>query len=251
MSERYSRLFSLPENLYSVGAPVVIMAGALLKDNQTGKVLAQLKIQNIQDKTIKALTVKICPMDTVGRLLGKSVSYQYLDFNAAQDIYFGQKPPIVLPDTATRAFTVSVSEVIFVDNTIWSAPDVPWNPMSVTEVNMLRDAQNKRIEVAREQRERVKKEAVKNRNLYLIIGTLSAIAGIIWVWMTSYAWSEAWSIWKVFLLGWTNLLLLFGALMIISGCLPVTKRKPFTTASIVVAILGIFCFLVFMKVTYF
>ena len=33
MSERYARLFSLPEDRYSVGAPVVIAAGALLKDN--------------------------------------------------------------------------------------------------------------------------------------------------------------------------------------------------------------------------
>lgn len=37
MSERYSKLFSLPENLYTTGAPVVIAAGALLKDNQSGK----------------------------------------------------------------------------------------------------------------------------------------------------------------------------------------------------------------------
>ena len=43
MSERYSKLSALPENLYSTGAPVIIAAGALLKDNQTGKVLAQLK----------------------------------------------------------------------------------------------------------------------------------------------------------------------------------------------------------------
>ena len=32
MSERYSRLFKLQENLYAEGAPVVIAAGTLLKD---------------------------------------------------------------------------------------------------------------------------------------------------------------------------------------------------------------------------
>jgi len=37
MSERYSKLFAFPENLYAAGSPVVIAAGALLKDNQTGK----------------------------------------------------------------------------------------------------------------------------------------------------------------------------------------------------------------------
>ena len=52
MSERYSRLFSLSENLYAEGAPVLIAAGALLKDNETGKVLAQLKLRSISDKKI-------------------------------------------------------------------------------------------------------------------------------------------------------------------------------------------------------
>lgn len=66
MSERYSKLFALTENLYATGAPVVIAAGALLKDNQTGKVLVQLKLRNIGKKTIKAATVCVEPLDTVG-----------------------------------------------------------------------------------------------------------------------------------------------------------------------------------------
>ena len=82
MGERYSRLFSLPENLYMEGAPVIIAAGALLKDNQTGKVLAQLKIRNIQDKEINAATVNVLPLDTAGRTLGGAVAYQYLDISA-------------------------------------------------------------------------------------------------------------------------------------------------------------------------
>lgn len=130
MSERYARLFSLPEDLYSVGAPVVIAAGALLKDNQTGKVLAQLKIQNISGKAIKAATVSIAPLDTIGKPLGEAVSYQYLDLNAGRDAEFGQKTPIAFPDASTRAFNVSVSEVIFSDNTVWTASDMPWEPLS-------------------------------------------------------------------------------------------------------------------------
>ena len=59
MSERYTRLFSLTSPLYAAGAPVMITAGALLKDNQTGKVLAQLKIKNISDKAIKGVSVRI------------------------------------------------------------------------------------------------------------------------------------------------------------------------------------------------
>ena len=73
MSERYSRLFSLPENLYAEGAPVVIAAGALLKDNQADKIVAQLKMRNISQKSIKAVTVCIHPLDTVGNSLGEEI----------------------------------------------------------------------------------------------------------------------------------------------------------------------------------
>ena len=106
MSDRYSKLFALSENLYSVGAPVVIAAGALQKDNQTGKVFAQLKIRNIQDKVIKAATVKITPFDTVGKPLGGTVDYQYLDLSAKRDTDFGQKTPVMLKEAADRKSVV-------------------------------------------------------------------------------------------------------------------------------------------------
>lgn len=130
MSERYARLSALPENLYSVGSPVVIAAGALLKDNQTGKVLAQLKIRNIQNKIIKAATVTLTPLDTVNQPLGSPVDHQYLDLNAARNMDFGQKVPIPLPDAATRAFSAVVTQVIFSDNSIWTSSGTPWEPLS-------------------------------------------------------------------------------------------------------------------------
>ncbi|MCM1089733.1 MAG: hypothetical protein NC092_01210 [Butyrivibrio sp.] len=120
MEERYTKLFTLPENLYTYGSPVIISAGALLKDNKTGNVLAQLKIQNIQAKSIKALTVKIVSYDTADRQLGEETSFQYLDLYVRRDEYFGQKIPIMLPDTYTRSFSVCVTEVVFVDHTIWT-----------------------------------------------------------------------------------------------------------------------------------
>ena len=53
MSERYTKVYECPQNVYSENSPVVISAGALLKDNQTGKILAQLKIRNITNKVIE------------------------------------------------------------------------------------------------------------------------------------------------------------------------------------------------------
>lgn len=130
MSERYSKLFTLSENLYATGSPVVIAAGALLKDTQTGKVLAQLKLRNIGKKTIKAATVLVKPLDTVGIPLGEPVTYQYLDLHADRDADFGQKTPIALPDSATRSFAASVVQVIFTDNSIWNTDSGEWKPLS-------------------------------------------------------------------------------------------------------------------------
>ena len=131
MSERFSKVFSLPENLYAEGSPVLIAAGALLKDNQTGRILTQLKLQNISDKSIKAVAVKIIPFDTVGKPLGDPVDYQFLDLSSPRDAMFGQKTPISLPDASTRSFSVTVTEVIFSDNVIWTGGEAPWEePLS-------------------------------------------------------------------------------------------------------------------------
>lgn len=129
MSERYSRLFALSENLYAIGSPVVIAAGALLKDNQTGKVIAQLKLRNISNKAIKAITVSITPRNTAGNPLGEEFRHEYLDLNIGRNMEFGQKTPIALPDASTRAFGVKVEEVVFDGNALWNASEAPWEPL--------------------------------------------------------------------------------------------------------------------------
>ena len=133
MSERYSKVFSLPENLYAEGAPVVIAAGALLKDNQTGRVVAQLKLRNIGPKTIKAATVWLSPMNTVGNPLGDAVSYEYLDLNSTRDTDFGRKSAIPMPDITTRSFNAAVVEVIFTDNSVWDANEAAWETLKSPE----------------------------------------------------------------------------------------------------------------------
>ena len=129
MSERYLKLFSLEENLYIPGSPVLIAAGALLKDTQTGRILGQLKLQSISDQSIKAATVALVPFDTVGNPLGEPVSYQYLDLKVTRDAYWGNQDPIRFSDPSTRAYTASVKEVIFSDNSIWTATNSAWKAL--------------------------------------------------------------------------------------------------------------------------
>lgn len=130
MAERYTRIYSSPVNLYTSGAPIVIAAGALLKDNQTGKVLAQIKFQSISKKQIKAVKISVSAFDVSGKELEGIAEYQYLDLIAARAAEFGQKQAVTLPDEVTRSFVAKCTDVIFTDGTVWSAaPDAIWTTL--------------------------------------------------------------------------------------------------------------------------
>ena len=99
---RYTTLYKTPENLYTENSPVIISAGALLKDNDTNKILVQLKFRNIYDKTIKAVKIEIIPYSVDKEELTERTESQYLDLTASYNTEFGQKQPVFLPDNTTR-----------------------------------------------------------------------------------------------------------------------------------------------------
>ena len=129
MSERYSKVFSLPENLYANGSPIIIKAGALLKDNQTNTLIAQLKLHNISNKAIKFVKVQIDCLDSIGRPIDGHIEYEYLDLHVMRGYDFGTQTPIKMLNSATRAYTAQVKEVAFADNTIWHSSVEAWNPI--------------------------------------------------------------------------------------------------------------------------
>lgn len=129
MAERYSRLFTLPENLYAEGSPVIIAAGALLKDNQTGKVLAQLKLRSISEKDIQAVKVCLYLFDTAGCPIGEPVMFDYLDLRALRDAEFGQKTPVMVPESKARSYIAAVTEVVFSDKSTWTADGAEWEAL--------------------------------------------------------------------------------------------------------------------------
>lgn len=133
MPDRYTRLFSLPDNLYHDGAPLLIKAGALLRDNVKGGVVAQLKLKSLSEKTIKAITVGIIPLDIAGRQFSDVKTYQYLDINMQRDAEYGQKNAITLSDPNTRSFTAYICEVVFTDNSIYSSSDTAWFPLDLNQ----------------------------------------------------------------------------------------------------------------------
>ena len=90
MADRYTRLFTLPSDLYTAGSPLVIAAGALLKDTQTGRVLAQLKLRSISDQHIRAVKLRVIGYDVSQAVLCEE-EHQYLDLDVKRDTLFGAK----------------------------------------------------------------------------------------------------------------------------------------------------------------
>jgi len=120
-NERFERIGKSEKALYTLGSPIILAAVALLKDNQTGKVLAQVKFKSVSDKTIAAVFVDVQCKDVIGAALESVKGFQYLDLSAGYNTEFGQKTPIYLPDGRTRITTIVVRKVLFADGTTWEA----------------------------------------------------------------------------------------------------------------------------------
>lgn len=175
MSERYSRLFSLPTNLYTEGSPVLIAAGALLKDNQTGKVLAQLKFRNISQKAIQSVKVKVNACDTAGCPLTGVDAFSYLDLSIAAGEEFGQSKPIYLPDATTRSFSVEILSVVFADHEVFTpvaASIAKAAPKEIIEEVQRVEAEKEAIE-EEQKRARTEKIIIKRSRWMMVIGFIS------------------------------------------------------------------------------
>lgn len=129
MSNRYSRVFSFQENLYACGSPVVIAAGALLKDNLNGNIIAQIKLKNISDKVIKAIKVSISAKDTAGNIVNASIKHNYLDLVVLPAQEFGSKEPIFISDSSVRSFSAEVLQVVYTDGDVWNTNGSPWEQL--------------------------------------------------------------------------------------------------------------------------
>lgn len=90
------------------GSPVIISAGALLKDNQSGAILVQLKVKNISRRRLRAAIVRIFSYDSFGKPTGTEEK-EYLDLMVVRGEEFGQKVLIPVSNAAARSFTATVT----------------------------------------------------------------------------------------------------------------------------------------------
>lgn len=132
MNDRFEQLYRLSKNLYVEGAPIVILAGSLLKDKVSGSIVAQIKYQSLSKKPIKALKLHIMTMDVSGQELGDIIEYQYLDLNVRAGHDFGSNKAIVIPNIVSRSFRVVDITVIFDDGKQW-LNDEKMKPLAIAQ----------------------------------------------------------------------------------------------------------------------
>lgn len=126
MSERYLRLFTGNENLYTEGAPIIIRASALLKDTVTGNIIAQIKFRSLSEKTISYVKVAITLFDSIKNPLGNAKEFEYMDLSVSENEDFGAKTPIPISNASTRAFEVKIESVGFADGSSWIPESADW-----------------------------------------------------------------------------------------------------------------------------
>lgn len=132
MGKRYSRVFTSETKLYAPGFPIIIEAGALLKDNDTNRILVQLKLINITDQIITAVRLRVTGMDSFGNKV-ENQDFQMLDLAVKRDEFFGQKIPLVLENNTVRSFTTQLLEVVYSDGTNTVLPETKLSPLGEAE----------------------------------------------------------------------------------------------------------------------
>ena len=127
MSKRYIRVYEGPKDLYAQNSPLIIKAHALTKDETTGAIIAQLKLQNVTDKTITFVKVSIKPFDALKNPLPEE-KFEYKELSVNEYEVFGAKTPLILKNSSVCYFDIVVIGVAFDDGTIWTSKDEKWEP---------------------------------------------------------------------------------------------------------------------------
>lgn len=131
LEKDYDTLYEIPERQYTIGSPVVINEGKLLKEKETGRIFARCNFQIVTDKKIKAAFVSVLEYDVAGDYLGKTDT-QYLDLDRMDGILFGSDHQIALSNIVTRKIEIKCTKVIFADDTKWEAEGT-WNRLPSRE----------------------------------------------------------------------------------------------------------------------
>lgn len=175
----FSRLFTLPHGLYVEGSPVMILAGALLKEYPSGRVLLQLKFQNVTEKIVKDITIKVRACDAEGKSIKDAVTFTYEKIQLHPYAESGDKIPIFLPETA-KSFDVEILAVTYADGKVFQ-PESPADMQPVTEDTL------KNIEAKKARTQQGINTLVKVTRPALIA---AAVISVICITLSIFAWAD-------------------------------------------------------------
>lgn len=111
----------------------MIEAGALLKDTISNKVLAQIKIRNLDYRKIVSYKISIRAFELNGAELEGIPAYSYLDIKVGLGQDYGSRVPVFLPNNITRKIIVSVIEVVFDVGSVWTNNSDEWHQIPAQE----------------------------------------------------------------------------------------------------------------------
>ena len=166
MSTRYNKIFSLKNNLYTEGSPVVIMAGAIQLDNYKDETFIQLKFKNVSPKKIKSARITL--------IIGKNfddeplvIKHEYKSLDASPDDTFGERALIHLDSKSTKEFSLSSVEVVFEDGETYDSGESVWRAIKQKSIVKLIPEFYQQIAYGERYGKRATKISVGNDNLWL------------------------------------------------------------------------------------
>ena len=130
---KYTHIFKNYEGSYLPGCPVIIVGKALVKEEYTGDIYAQVKFQNIGSKSIAGISASVTVFDVYGKELNSVKDIQYLNLNVERGSEFGSKTLIPL-DTNARSFDLGLDQVRFADGSALKLQNNSWEKLPEQEL---------------------------------------------------------------------------------------------------------------------
>ena len=135
MEQRLTTIERIVAPQYATGSPVLLEACALYYDNIDGKCIAQLKLKNLDDRTINAVMIEIICFDVFQHEIGKQ-DFKYLSQSAKKGMSFGSRIAVPLNQRDVRSYRICLKAVSFDDGTILE-PDTPFAYHPLPDTNPL------------------------------------------------------------------------------------------------------------------
>lgn len=130
---RFNIVFDMGKPLYAKETKIVIEKAVLTKDNETGKVFAQIKMKNVLSKTLIAVKVTLTGYDVSGEKIEEK-EFTYLDLAVNQGCEFGQKTPVEFQNNTVRSFNVKITETVYFDGSKLTGTEAEYYPVPEPEL---------------------------------------------------------------------------------------------------------------------